>query len=235
MKSKLVLLPGLLCDRAVWQAQCDALASRVDCLVPDYGLLDSLPAMAEHVLATLPAGRFSLAGHSMGGRVAFEIMRRAAARVERLALLDTSYHPRADGEAGERERAERYRLLDVARREGMRAMGRQWAPGMVHPDRIDTPVLDAVLAMVERSSPQQFAAQVEALLARPDVEPLLGTIGCPTLLLCGREDSWSPPARHEYMHAAIAGSRLVLVEQCGHFSPMEQPAAVSRALAEWLD
>jgi pimeloyl-ACP methyl ester carboxylesterase len=233
--STLVLLPGLMCDAAVWAAQVEALAGRVDCHVPDYGDLDSLGAMAEHVLATVPAGRFALAGHSMGGRVAFEVWRQAPERVERLALLDTSYHPLAPGEAGEAERRQRLALLEIARRQGMRTMAREWALGMVHPSRHATPVFEAVLDMIERSTPGTFAAQIEALLARPDATALLGTIRGPTLLLCGREDAWSPPSRHEFMRDRIADARLVVVETCGHMSTMEQPTAVSAALRDWLD
>ncbi len=235
MDATLILLPGLLSDRAVWHEQCEALAPQgVRCHVPEWRLLDSLPAMAAHVLATAPAERFALAGHSMGGRVAFEVWRRAPERVERLALLDTSYHPRATGAAGDAERAERLRLLDIARRDGVRALGLAWLPGMVHPRRVGTPLFDELLAMVERSTPEQYAAQVEALLARPDAEPLLPTITCSTLVLCGRDDAWSPPARHEFMTARIAGARLVVVDDCGHFAPAEQPDVVTQALEEWL-
>lgn len=231
MAASLVLLPGLLCDRAVWRSQIDALGPA---FVTDYGALDSLAAIAAHVLATAPAGALAVAGHSMGGRVAFEMQRQAPERIERLALLDTSYHPLADGEAGEKERAGRLALLAKARSDGMRAMARDWALGMVHPSRHDGPVFEAVLDMFERHTPDIFAAQINALLNRPDCSGLLGTIRCPTLLLCGREDAWSPPSRHEHMHHAITGSRLVVVEQCGHMSTMEQPDAVSRALADWL-
>lgn len=231
MAAPLVLLPGLLCDSAVWQAQIEALGTGQ---VADYGERDSLAAMAEHVLATAPAGPLSVASHSMGGRVAFEMLRQAPERIERLALLDTSYHPLADGAAGETETKGRLALLAIARRNGMRTMAREWAPGMVHPSRHTGPVFDAVLDMFDRKTPDTFAAQINALLNRPDCTELLGTIRCPTLLLCGREDAWSPPSRHEYMHAAITGSRLAVVEQCGHMSTMEQPEAVSRALADWL-
>jgi pimeloyl-ACP methyl ester carboxylesterase len=231
----LVLLPGLLCDAAVWAPQVEALAGRVACHVVDYGERNSLAAMAEHALATAPAQRFALAGHSMGGRVAFEVWRRAPERIERLALLDTSYHPLAEGEAGETERRGRHALLETARREGMRTMARAWALGMVHPDRHAGPVFEAVLDMFERSTPAVFAAQIEALLDRPDATPLLGTIACPTLLLCGRDDGWSPPARHEFMQARIAASQLVVVEHCGHMSTLEQPGAVTAAFAAWLD
>jgi len=227
----LVLLPGLLCDGAVWRSQIDALGPA---FVADYGALDSLAAMAAHVLATAPAGPLAVAGHSMGGRVAFEMLRQAPDRIERLALLDTSYHQLADGEPGEKERAGRLALLAKARSDGMRAMARDWALGMVHPSRYNTPVFETVLDMFERHTPDIFAAQISALLNRPDCTELLRTIRCPTLLLCGREDAWSPPSRHEHMHDAMAGSRLVVVEQCGHMSTMEQPDAVSRALAGWL-
>lgn len=231
MAAQPVLLPGLLCDRAVWQAQIDAIGP---CHVADYGMLDSLPAMAEQVLASAPAGPLAVAGHSMGGRVAFEMWRQAPGRIERLALLDTSYHPLDEGEAGEAERAGRLSLLATARRDGMRAMAREWALGMVHPSRHDTPLFEAVLDMFERKTPDIFAAQVNALLQRPDCTGLLATIHCPTLLLCGRDDAWSPPSRHEHMQQHITGSRLVVVEQCGHMSTMEQPDAVSHALTKWL-
>jgi pimeloyl-ACP methyl ester carboxylesterase len=235
MTTPLVLLPGLMCDAAVWAAQVQALADRAACHVPAYGTLDSLGAMADHVLATAPAERFALAGHSMGGRIAFEVLRRAPQRIERLALLDTATHPLPAGEAGEAERAGRLRLLALARARGMRAMAREWALGMVHPDRHGEPVFEAVLDMIERASPEVFEAQIHALLARPDAARLLPAIRCPTLVLCGREDAWSPPARHEFMHQHIAGSHLVVVERCGHMSTMERPAEVCAALAGWLD
>lgn len=230
----LLLLPGLMCDRAVWAPQIEALSSQADCVVPHYGTLDSLSAMAEKVLAEAPTERFAVAGHSMGGRVAFEIWRRAPQRVERLALLDTSYHPLAPGDDGQRERAGRLALLELARRQGMRVMASHWAMGMVHPDRHGTPLFDQVLDMIERSTPEVFAAQINALLLRADAQPLLPTIDVPTLLLCGREDGWSPPSRHEHMQAAIRESRLVVVEHCGHMSTMERTAEVSAALAAWL-
>lgn len=227
-----MLLPGLMCDAAVWAHQVTALPAR--CVVPAWGLRCSLTDMAVQVLQEAPTERFALAGHSMGGRVALEVMRMAPERVERLALLDTGTHTLAAGEAGEKERAGRMALLALAQARGMRALGEQWARGMVHPDQLDTPLFESILDMLERSSPAQFAAQVQALLARPDAAPLLPGIRCPVLVLCGRDDAWSPPAQHEAMHAAIAGSSLCLVDHCGHMSTMEQPAAVTAALAGWL-
>lgn len=233
-KAPLLLLPGLMCDAAVWADQRQALAGQAEVHVPAYGLIDSLDGMARHVLDTAPAPRFALAGHSMGGRVALEVLRQAPDRVLGLALLDTGSAPLADGEHGEKERASRLGLLALARSDGMRAMGRVWARGMVHPDRLDTPLFDALLDMLERSSIDQFAAQVTALLGRPDASPLLARIQCPTLLLCGREDGWSPPERHAEMQGMIDGATLEIIEHSGHMSTMEQPAAVSAALAGWL-
>lgn len=233
MPTPLILLPGLMCDAAVWRAQITALPA-ARCVVPAWGLSDSLTVMAEQVLREAPTEIFALAGHSMGGRVALEVMRQAPDRVERLALLDTGTHTLAAGEAGEKERAGRMALLALARSRGMRALGEQWARGMVHPDQLDTPLFEAILAMLDRSSPAQFAAQIHALLNRPDATPLLAAIKCPTLVLCGADDAWSPPAQHEAMCAALPNARLCIVEHCGHMSTMERPAEISAALTEWL-
>ena len=230
----LVLAPGLLCDSIVWEKQAAALADRWPLQIADHGLADSLPRMAELILDTAPPV-FALAGHSMGGRVALEVLRRAPGRVARLALLDTGFEPLPHGEAGERERAGRLRLLEIAGREGMLAMGRQWAHNMVHPARLtDTILMDAIHQMIARAPLAQFQAQIHALLQRPDCTALLATIRVPTLLLCGRQDSWSPLARHVDMAQRIAGSQLVDVPDCGHMSTMEQPGAVTSALRAWL-
>lgn len=147
-----------MCDAAVWAPQVQALSASHHCVVMDWGLTDSLTAMAQQVLAAAPA-TFALAGHSMGGRVALEVLRLAPQRVERLALLDTGVHPLADGEAGAQEKAGRLALLAQAQREGMRAMGAVWARPMLHPDARSGPVFAQVLSMLERSNPAQFAAQ----------------------------------------------------------------------------
>lgn len=230
----LVLLPGLLCDETAWRAQQRAL-SRVHCLIPSFGALSSITAMAQQVLAEVPAERFALAGHSMGGRVALEMLRLAPQRIERLALLDSGLDPLPPGAAGESERTQRAALLALAQHEGMRAMGRQWARGMVHPAQLDTPLFETVLQMIERRTPAEFEAQIRALLARPDARGVWAAVRCPTLLACGRQDNWSPLARHQQMQALLPAARLVVVEDAGHMAPMEQPAAVSAALADWLD
>jgi len=172
-------------------------------------------------------------GHSMGGRVALEVVRLAPQRVLRLALLDTGFLPRAAGAQGEAEQASRLGLLETARRSGMGAMGREWTRGMVHPSRIDTPVFTAIVEMIERRTPEVFAAQIRALLSRPDASPQLLAIDCPTLVLCGRQDSWSPLSQHLQMAAIIRGARLRIIEDCGHMSTLERPEAVTSALVEW--
>lgn len=227
-----VLLPGLLCDAAVWRHQCAAL-DFADCIVPAYGEADSIGDMARLVLKELPA-RFSVAGHSMGGRVALEIARLAPERIERLALLDSGTEPIAAGLRGAQERAKRMALLQTARDIGMRQMGADWARGMVHPDRLGTPLFEEILDMIARRTPAVFAAQIRALLARPDAGDVLAGLRCPVWLVCGRQDAWSPLARHEHMQQQCPGSRLVVIEESGHMSTMEQPAAVSRALVDWM-
>ena len=116
----------------------------------------------------------------------------------------------------------------------MRNMGQVWAHGMVHPSRVDSPLFEQILDMIERKTPDVFEAQIEALLARPDARDTLKSITCPTLLLCGRQDAWSPLSRHEQMHTLLPGSRLAVIEEAGHFAMMEQPEAVSRALQDWM-
>ena len=231
----LVLVPGLMCDSAVWEQQIADLQAARSIQVADHALSDSLGVMAERILATAPP-RFALAGHSMGGRVALEVVARAPDRVSRLALLDTGYEALAPGEAGEREKAGRYRLLEIAKRDGMLVMAKDWARGMVHPARLtDAVLMDSIHAMIARATPAHFEAQIRALLARPDRTALLGELRMPTLVLCGHDDSWAPLARHQDMARRIPGSQLVDVPDAGHMSTMERPAAVSAALQQWLD
>jgi pimeloyl-ACP methyl ester carboxylesterase len=232
-KPCIVFLPGLLCDDAVWTAQKQAL-DFAEVFVPSYGELSSISRMAQSVLDSVPAPRFSLAGHSMGGRVALEMVRIAPQRVARLALLDTGSHPLAAGDAGERERQGRMALLETARRQGMREMGREWARGMVHPSRVNSALFEQILDMIERQTPAKFEAQINALLSRPDARGVLEQLRVPTLFVCGRQDAWSPLSQHEAMRALVAGSRLVVIEDSGHMTTMEQCDAVSAALLAWM-
>jgi pimeloyl-ACP methyl ester carboxylesterase len=228
--SALLLLPGLLCDRAVWAPQIAAFGGGWDAVVPDFFGYDSFEAMAEAALAAAPP-RFALAGYSMGGRVALEVLRRAPDRVERLALLSAGVHPVRPQEAGLRRME-----MALAERSGMRALVRRWLPPMLHPrHRGDTALVATIEAMWCRATPSIFAAQVHAALHRRDLRPMLAAIACPTLVLCGAEDTWSPPAQHERIAAAIAGARLVVIPESGHMVTLEAPERVNAALRIWLE
>ncbi|MGA2710214.1 MAG: alpha/beta fold hydrolase [Steroidobacteraceae bacterium] len=225
----LLLLSGLICDETIWQDIAPRLAGVADVRMHSFPGFDSISAMAKHVLQTAPK-YFAVAGHSMGGRVALEIMRVAPARVLRLALLNTGARAAADSEAQTRRR-----LVAIAREQGMTALAPQWLPPMMGASqaRIDA-VTPRLTRMVERSTPESFAAQVTALLERPDALDLLPAIRVPTLLLSGAQDNWSPLAQHAEMHRLIPGSMLVAIPDAGHMAPVEQPAAVAAALLSWL-
>jgi len=231
----LLLLPGLACDADVWQDQVRAFSKLTTVSVTDYGLSDSIEKMALVTLDGAP-DRFAVAGHSMGGRVAFEIVRRAPQRVVGMAVLDTAYRAFAGGEAGERETATRFALLEVARTKGMRAMSQFWMKGIIHPDRMaDKELTDAILDMMGRKSPEIFAAQIKALLERPDATPVLPTIRCPAMVVVGRQDAWSSIEGHREIAALIPNAKLEVIEHCGHMSPMERPAEVTAAMSAWFE
>lgn len=224
----------MICDQTAWQLQIGALQDIADCSVADYRSPDSIPGMAQAVLARAPE-RFSIAGHSMGGRVALEVYRLAPQRVQRIALLNTGYLPLAAGATGGEETSKRGELVALAQSQGMHVMLRQWLPPMIDSRRInDTALVNSIIEMMSRKTPEIFAAQIRALLARPDASALLEQIRCPALLLTGREDGWSGPAQHAAMSAKVPGSQLVVVPDCGHMSTMERPAEVSAALRAWL-
>ena len=117
----------------------------------------------------------------------------------------------------------------------MRAMAREWVQNMVHPERLsDRPLIDGILDMFAHKTPAIFRAQEAALLNRPDAAPVLAMIRCPTLVLCGREDTWGPVAQHEDIASRISGSELAIIERCGHMAPMERPEEVTTALSKWF-
>ena len=226
----LLLLPGLICDDRLWAAQIQALADHDPVAVPGYPGARTLAAMAEQSLALAPPV-FSLAGHSMGGRVALEILRLAPERVERLALLDTGVHPPSAGEA-----AKRRALLEVARTEGIEAMVDLWLPPMVHPDRRgDTAFMAPLKAMAATGGAERYADQIAAMIERPDPLPLLPRIHCPALIGVGRQDEWSPVEQNREIAAVIPGADFVIFEECGHMAPVEAPDQVSAALRRWLE
>jgi pimeloyl-ACP methyl ester carboxylesterase len=231
---EIVLVPGLLCDATVWESQGRALARFGRVRVAEHGSIDSLAGMAEKILGEV-SGRFAIAGHSMGGRVALEVYRAAPERVVGIALMDTGHWALPAGEEGKREADGRAKLLAKARTEGMRAMAWEWVQGMVHPSRLsDATLIETILDMFEQKTPEIYAAQIRALLGRPDASSVLSSIRCPALVLCGDEDWWAPSQRHREMAAAIAGSSFAEVARCGHMSTMECPREVNAAMRSWL-
>ena len=228
-KTPLVLLPGLLCDAALWRGQIDDLADIAAPWVADMTRDDSVTRMAERVLAAAPP-RFALAGLSMGGYVAQEIMRQAPARVERVALLDTSARPDSPEQT-----ARRRGLIDLAEKGEFRGVTPRLLPVFLHPGRLDDKELtEAVMAMAERVGKDAFLRQQRAIIGRPDSRPSLAAIACPTLVLCGRQDQLTPLDLHQEIAAGVRGAQLVIIEECGHLSTMERPWEVSVALRQWL-
>lgn len=229
MVEPLLLIPGLLCDAALWAAQVRDLADIAEPQLADVTLDDSIAAMAERVLAAAPP-RFALAALSMGGYVAFEIMRRAPGRVSRLALLDTSASPDTPARAGERRAA--IASLELGRFVGV--TGRM-LPQLVHRDHLAGPVGQAVQAMALRVGGDAFVRQQRAILGRIDSRPGLGAIEVPTLVVVGAQDVLTPPADARAIHDGIAGSVLEVIEGCGHLPPMEVPGRTSAVLRAWLE
>ncbi|MFN8828398.1 MAG: alpha/beta fold hydrolase [Labrys sp. (in: a-proteobacteria)] len=226
----LLLLPGLNCTQALWAHQIAALSDRVVCHVPDMRGHTELRGLAKAILETAPA-RFSLAGLSMGGYVALEIMRRAPERVIRLALIDTQARG-DDDETGERRRAQ------IALAEGggfERVIELQW-PRLVGPANLDNVDLRArVRAMAMETGPDAFVRQQTLILNRPDARPNLSQIRCPTHVLVGEDDLITPPPVAEEMAKAIPTATMQVIPRAGHLAPMEEPDAVTAQLREWLD
>ena len=231
-RQPLSLLSGALCDAALWRHQIAGLSDIADVRVGDLTRDDSVGAMATRVLAGLPP-RFALAGLSLGGYVALEIMRRAPERVTRLALLDCTARPEEAGLASFAETSE----AGARRRPGQAELSPygMLTTLLVDPRRLADRRLATILgAMAERVGRKAFLRQQRAIRERPDSRPMLASIACPTLLLGGRQDPVAPPRLQEEMAAAIPGAELVIVEDCGHLSPLERPEAVTAALRHWL-
>jgi pimeloyl-ACP methyl ester carboxylesterase len=228
-RTKLVLVPGLLCTGALWAPQIAALSDIADCMVADHTRHNTMAGIATSILAAAPE-RFALAGLSMGGYISYEIVRQAPERVERLALLDTG--SRADTPertAGRRD------LLANAEREGVRRAQELLMPLLIHPSRRgDKPLVDAILQMAVDTGLEAFRRQEEAIIGRPDNRSLLPSIRCPTLVLVGQEDALTPPDLAREIAAGIPSAKLEIIADCGHLSTLERPEAVNRALRMWL-
>lgn len=225
----LVLVPGLLTDHELYRHQISTLTDVAQVMVADTAQDDTIGGMADRLLAEAPE-RFALAGLSMGGYVAQEVMRKAPERVTRLALLDTN--ARAD-------RAEqievRQQQIEMARSGRFAELPDLLAPMLVHEDRLaDAAFMEQARAMMLRVGPEVFIQQQTAIMNRADGRDDLAKITVPTLCLCGLEDQLTPPKVHQEMVDRLPRGVLVTIEDCGHLATMERPRAVTAVLRYWL-
>jgi len=227
--TNLVLIPSQLCTAAVWRHQIDALSEMANISVADNAADSTMQGIAAAILAKAPA-RFALAAHGMGGFVAFEILRQAPERVERLALFDTL--AKADTEK------------QITRREGYARLVRagqfdqvveERIPILLHPDRQnDERLLDIARQMARDTGAEGFLRQQTAIIGRPDSRPGLAAITCPTLVAIGQQDGITAIDDAREIAEGIPGARLEIIEDCGHLSPLEQPEIVTGLLRAWL-
>jgi pimeloyl-ACP methyl ester carboxylesterase len=225
-----VLVAGLNCSARLYAEQIPVLWQYGPVMVADHRRDDTMAAMARRVLASAPP-RFALVGLSMGGYLAFEILRQAAGRVAKLALLDTG----ARADTPERTAARRP-LIALARNGRFAEILDSQYPTLVHRSRHDDAALiAAVRAMNEETGPEAYLRQQAAIISRPDSRPGLAAIACPTLVLVGDSDEPTPPELAEEMADGIPGAKLVVVPECGHLSTLERPEAVNKALVELIE
>ncbi len=228
-RTNLLFLPGLLNDASLFEQQVAVLSEMARVEVADLTRSDTIAALARDALAQAPGERFALAGLSMGGYVAMEIMRQAPERVLALALLDTSARPDT-----RETTVARHELMALAETD-FPAVVERLLPRLSHPDRVDAPEVRGVIqSMASSLGKEVFLRQQRAIIGRIDSRPSLAAIRCPTLVLCGREDIITPPDVHEEIAARVPGARLEIIDACGHLSPLDQPQRVTELLRDWL-
>lgn len=231
MKEPLVLVPGLSCNAALYAPQWPALADGRPILVAEHARDDTLSAIAQRLLAAAPP-RFALCGLSMGGYVAFEVLRQAPERVTKLALLDTSAKP-ATPETNE----PRQQMIALAEKGAFDNVTTLLWQRLVAPGRLtDEPLRLLVRRMADQVGADGFVRQQKAIMQRPDSRPLLEGLPIPTLVLVGEDDEITPAAEAREM-AGLVGkmARLATISGCGHLSTLEAPQKVTTELLQWLD
>jgi pimeloyl-ACP methyl ester carboxylesterase len=222
-----LLIPGLMSTPQLFAEQLPALWRLGAVTVADHRRADSMAGIARQILADAPP-RFRLLGLSMGGYVAFEVMRQAPERVAALALLDTSARPDAPEQVDARRSQ-----IGLAQDNGMGAVADLQLPRLLH-RQDDERLRTIVRQMAEETGPEAFARQQTAIMTRPDSRPSLAAIACPTLVIVGEHDQITPPPIAEEMVAGIAGAKLIVIPGSGHLSTLEQPEAIASTLvAEW--
>jgi pimeloyl-ACP methyl ester carboxylesterase len=224
----LALIPGLVSDSIVWAPLADAVAHRMSVHAADVSRTSSIPDMAESILAATE-GDLIAVGHSMGGRVAMEMARIAPDRVRGLVLANTGHHPKREG-----EEIRRQQMIDLGHR-SMQELADEWLPPMVDPARLtDAEVIASLRAMALRAGPDMHERQIRALINRPNATAYMAELGCPILLVAARHDSWSPIVQHQEIADAAPDTELVIIEDAGHFAPVERPAEVTDVIIGWL-
>lgn len=225
----IVFIPGLMCTGRLYHYQCEALGEAHPVLLGNHWSAASMGEIADQILAVAPE-RFALAGTSMGGYVAFEILRRAPERIEKLVLMSTSARP----DTPERSHV-RHQQLEWTRHHGMRAGTRALWDHLVHPARHeDHPLLTTFIEMAEIVGIEGYARQTEAIIGRADSRPLLGALTMPTLVIAGADDKLIPPDQSREIAAGIAGSRLEIVPDCGHMGMIEKPDTYTKLIGTFL-
>jgi pimeloyl-ACP methyl ester carboxylesterase len=225
----LLLVPGLTCTAALYAPQVEALWRLGPIMVADHRHEADIGATAARILRNAPP-RFALGGLSFGGYIAFEMMRQAPARIERLALLDTS----ARSDTPE-QTATRKTQIAMAQSGRYGEIADFSIARYLHRDRQSDPAMTGIVRrMIEETGPEAFVRQLQAIMSRPDSRPLLASIRCPTLVLVGDGDLATPPELNKEIADGIPGARYVVIPDCGHLSTIERPEAVNAALAEWL-
>lgn len=230
MKEPLVLVPGLSCNAALYASQWPALADGRPIFVADHARDETLSAIVQRLLAAAPP-RFALCGLSMGGYIAFELLRQAPERVTRLALLDTSARP-----ATPETNLPREQMIALAEKGAFDNVTTLLWQKLVAPARLaDEPLRLLVRRMADEVGVDGFVRQQKAIMQRPDSRPVLAGLSIPVLVLVGAEDEITPVAEARDM-AGLAGARarLAIVPGCGHLSTLEAPEAVTAELLRWL-
>ena len=227
MASNLILIPGLLSDSRIWKP----LESKLPGLKTynaDVTRDPTIETMASRILKET-SGHSIVVGHSMGGRVAMEVARQAPERVERLVLANTGHHPLKSG-----EKEKRQAKIDQGY-EDFPAMVAEWLPPMMAASRkCDRELIENLAGMAFSVGPKIHELQIKALVARPDASVYLSTIECPILLITGTEDVWSPESQHREMLEMAQDAELHVVENAGHFLPVERPDEITRLIVDWI-
>ncbi|NTJ43784.1 alpha/beta hydrolase [Agrobacterium larrymoorei] len=223
----LLLIPGLVSDSRIWQQLADD--ARMPTLHADVTRDRSITDMGQRLLEETNHDLI-VVGHSMGGRVALEMARLMPSRIKALVLANTGHSPKREG-----EEIKRQQMIDLGYK-NMNELARQWLPPMLDPARTgDKALIEHLKSMVLRAGARVHERQIRALIDRPDATSYLGMITCPVLLIAARQDNWSPIEQHQQIADAVGDAEMVVIENAGHFAPVERPQEVSSAILGWLD